>query len=60
MDDQLLLNAPPAELESDMALFRRLGVDRLRVSAFWNQVSPVPSARTKPAGFDLRDHSSGL
>ena len=60
MDDQLLLNASPAELEADMALFKRLGVDRLRVSAFWNQVSPTPDARTKPAGFDLRDHTSGL
>ena len=60
MDDQLLLNASPAELENDMALFTRLGVDRLRVSAFWNQVSPTPDARTKPAGFDLRDHTSGL
>ncbi|HEX5911041.1 MAG TPA: family 1 glycosylhydrolase [Thermoleophilaceae bacterium] len=60
MDDQLLLNASPAALESDMALFKRLGVDRLRVSAFWNQVSPTPDARTKPAGFDLRDHTSGL
>lgn len=60
MDDQLLLNAPPAELEKDMALFKRLGVDRLRVSAFWNQVSPSPTSRTKPAGFDLRDHTSPL
>src|SRR5688572_16397155 len=60
MDDQLLLNASAAELETDMALFKRLGVDRLRVSAFWNQVSPTPDARTKPAGFDLRDHTSGL
>lgn len=60
MDDQLLLNASPAELERDMALFKRLGVDRLRVSAFWNQVSPAPTARTRPAGFDLRDHTSGL
>ncbi len=59
MDDQLLLNASPAELESDMALFKRLGVDRLRVSAFWNQIAPDPTSRTKPAGFDGRDHTSG-
>lgn len=59
MDDQLLLNASPAELESDMALFKRLGVDRLRVSAFWNQIAPDPSSRTKPAGFDGRDPASG-
>jgi hypothetical protein len=59
MDDQLLLNASPAALESDMELFRRLGVDRLRVSAFWNQIAPDPTSRTKPAGFDGRDHTSG-
>ncbi len=59
MDDQLLLNASPAELESDMALFKRLGVDRLRVSAFWNQIAPDATARTKPAGFDGRNQASG-
>ncbi len=58
MDDQLLLNASPEQLESDMALFRRLGVDRLRVSAFWNQIAPDPDARAKPAGFDGKDHAS--
>ena len=56
IDDQLLLNASPAELESDMALFKRLGVDRLRVSAFWNQIAPTNLSRTKPPGFDGRDN----
>ncbi|HYI35383.1 MAG TPA: hypothetical protein VEX39_02170 [Thermoleophilaceae bacterium] len=56
MDDQLLLNASPAALERDMALFRRLGVDRLRVSAFWNQIAPAAGARAKPGGFDGRNH----
>ncbi len=58
MDDQLLLNASQAEIESDMALFKRLGVDRLRVSAFWNQIAPDPGARSKPAGFDGKDQAS--
>lgn len=52
MDDQLLLGAPQAEVDRHMATFRRLGVDRLRVSAFWNQIAPASTARTKPAGFD--------
>ena len=55
IDDQLLLNSSPAQLESDMALFNRLGVDRLRVSAFWNQIAPGNTSRTKPAGFDGRN-----
>ena len=58
MDDQLLLNASPAELERDMALFKRLGVDRLRVSAFWNQIAPDPDGRVKPAGFDAKNSTS--
>jgi hypothetical protein len=56
MDDQLLLNASPAEVERDMELFRALGVDRLRVSAFWNQIAPGNLSRTKPAGFDGRNN----
>ena len=52
MDDQLLLGETQAELDRDLAIFRSLGVDRLRVSAFWNQVAPDRNSRTKPAGFD--------
>jgi GH35 family endo-1,4-beta-xylanase len=55
MDDQLLLNSSTPQLDSDMALFSALGVDRLRVSAFWNQIAPDNLARTKPAGFDGRN-----
>ena len=40
MDDQLLLNASEAEIDREMALFRAMGIDRLRVSAFWNQIAP--------------------
>ena len=49
MDDQLLLNSSTAQLDSDMALFSALGVDRLRVSAFWNQIAPDTLSKTKPA-----------
>lgn len=55
MDDQLLLNATPAQIDRDMALFKSLGVDRLRVSAFWNQIAPDAMERRKPAGFDGSD-----
>lgn len=55
MDDQLLLGASQAKVDSDMATFVALGVDRLRVSAFWNQIAPAPMSRNKPAGFDAAD-----
>ena len=52
MDDQLLLGASLDKINRHMATFRRLGIDRLRVSAFWNQIAPANSSRRKPAGFD--------
>ncbi len=52
MDDQLLLNASEEQLEREMALFDDMGVDRLRVSAFWNQIAPDPLSRDKPRAFD--------
>ena len=55
MDDQLLLGETPAEVDREMRTFQALGVDRLRVSAFWNQIAPIPQSRTKPAGFDPRN-----
>ena len=52
MDDQLLLGASQAKVERHMITFRRLGVDRLRVSAFWNQIAPASTSRRKPSGFN--------
>lgn len=53
MDDQLLLSArSTAAVDGHMRRFRALGVDRVRVSAFWIQIAPRPTARTKPRGFD--------
>jgi hypothetical protein len=50
MDDQLLLNEQdPAVMDAHMARFRRLGVDRLRVSAFWDQIAPRPGRKRKPS-----------
>ena len=57
LDDQLLLNASQGELDRDMALFRAMGIDRLRVSAFWNQLAPDAQSRSKPAGFDASSPS---
>ena len=50
IDDQLLLGAPQPELDARLSELRALGVDRVRVSAFWSSHAPAGSA--KPAGFD--------
>ena len=55
MDDQLLLGASQEEVDTNMAVFRSLGVDRLRVSAFWNQIAPDEESRVRPPGFDAAD-----
>jgi hypothetical protein len=49
MDDQLLLNEQDSTVvDSYMSRFRWLGVDRVRVSAFWNQIAPRPGRKRKP------------
>ncbi|MGI9094861.1 MAG: hypothetical protein ACR2F4_04700, partial [Thermoleophilaceae bacterium] len=57
MDDQLLLNASESEIAKEMALFSAMGIDRLRVSAFWNQIAPDALSRKKPGGFDGENSS---
>jgi hypothetical protein len=50
MDDQLLLNEQdPSVMDRHMRRFRSLGADRLRVSAFWDQIAPKPGRRNKPS-----------
>ena len=50
MDDQLLLDEQdPAVVDRHMRRFQSLGVDRIRVSAFWDQIAPGPTKRRKPA-----------
>jgi len=61
MDDQLLLGATSQQaVDRDIATFSGLGVDRLRVSAFWNQIAPSPEARARPAGFNAADPADPL
>ena len=57
MDDQLLLGASQEKIDREMATFRAMGVDRLRVSAYWNQIAPAPLSGTKPA-FDAANPDS--
>src|SRR4051794_29556806 len=57
MDDQLLLGRSQSYIDKQMRIFQRLGVDRVRVSAFWSGAAPAAGSRTKPAGFNGADAS---
>ncbi|HLM26252.1 MAG TPA: hypothetical protein VK304_04735 [Thermoleophilaceae bacterium] len=53
MDDQLLLGRSQGHVDRQMQIFRRLGIDRVRVSAFWNgATSQNAGSATPPAGFN--------
>jgi hypothetical protein len=57
MDDQLLLGRSQPFIDKQMRVFNKLGVDRLRVSAFWDGAAPDAASRTKPSGFDGANQS---
>jgi hypothetical protein len=49
-DDPLIVYpSSVAELDRTFAVLNGLGVDRIRVSVFWNLVAPHPKSREKPA-----------
>jgi Cellulase (glycosyl hydrolase family 5) len=56
MDDELLLGHPREHIDAQMQVFRALGVDRVRVSAYWDGNAPEPEATARPFGFDPADH----
>jgi hypothetical protein len=56
MDDEILLGHSPGYIDRQMRIFQRLGVDRLRVSAFWDDNSPDRLSRRKPSGFETANH----
>jgi hypothetical protein len=53
-DDKLLVYGTPATVGSTLDTLRGLGVDRVRVSVFWNLVAPDATSRTRPT-FDATD-----
>ena len=55
MDDQLVLNSDRGRVDEAMRSFRSLGVDRVRVSAFWRDIAPAPDAHQRPEGFAAHD-----
>ena len=52
MDDQALLGASDAKVDSVLARMQAFGADRLRVSAFWSDIAPAPHSTKPPARFD--------
>lgn len=52
MDDQALLGAPQAQIDSVLSRMQAYGADRLRVSAFWSDIAPSPNSTVRPARFD--------
>ena len=47
-DDPQLLGAKPVQLSNRLRLLKALGVDRLRVSVFWNNIAPGKFSQTRP------------
>ena len=52
MDDQALLGASQAKVDSVLTRMQAFGADRLRVSAFWSDIAPAPHSTVAPARFD--------
>ena len=54
-DHTALVRAPsPAARANRLAEIKSLGADTIRIQVHWNEVAPLPNAKTKP-GFDSSD-----
>jgi hypothetical protein len=51
-DDPRILGADTKVRDATLDEARALGVQRIRVTAFWNRIAPDPDAAAPPAGFD--------
>lgn len=57
-DDDLLEFAPASKVTDTLNTLRSLGVDRVRVTVFWDAMAPAANSQTKPKGFDGSDPDS--
>jgi hypothetical protein len=48
MDDPELVYSSPDRLESRLSELRAMGVDRIRVSVYWDLIAPSPDAKSRP------------
>src|SRR2546423_12533967 len=53
-DDSLLVFKSPSSVAKTMDTLGYLGVDRIRVTVFWNLIAPSPASRNRPR-FDATD-----
>src|SRR4051794_24720608 len=55
-DDDLTIHVSPAEADATMAELADIGVDRVRLSAIWKDLSPAsaPADPTDPHDYDQR------
>ncbi|HEV2769610.1 MAG TPA: hypothetical protein VGV40_05430 [Solirubrobacteraceae bacterium] len=54
-DDNLLIFNTPQGRADTLNRLADLGVDRLRISVFWQTVAPQPDSQQRPAGFNAAD-----
>ena len=54
-DDAVLLGLTGHDPDAAMAEAKALGADMVRTFVVWRRVSPAPTAKTPPEGFDLGD-----
>ena len=54
-DDGLMLFRPADEVQAAAGRMKQLGVDRVRITAYWSSLTRDPDSETKPEGFDARD-----
>jgi hypothetical protein len=54
-DDNLLVYNTPIGVARTLNTMAALGVDRIRVSVFWNIVAPDATSTTRPANFNAAD-----
>ena len=53
-DDSIMLDGGP-EADEAIAEWKKLGIDDVRILAYWNMVAPGDRSRTAPAGFNPKD-----
>jgi hypothetical protein len=54
-DDGLMLFRPADEVQAAAVRMKQLGVDRVRITAYWSSLTRDPDSETKPDGFDAAD-----
>jgi hypothetical protein len=54
-DDDHLVYASSATVSSTLDTLAALGVSRIRVTVQWNDIAPMPTSTTEPAGFNATD-----